>query len=120
MQRLFALWTFLALVAIPPSAHARDTLGAMTQNEYLGADLTPLGAAFPDPVAINAAVLALLAQIKATNFPERARALAVEIAAHQPEVVGLQEVFTFTLNGHNGAAPYRDHVADTLHALAAV
>src|SRR5262245_25669429 len=98
MRRLIGLWTFLTLVAIPPSAHARDTLVVMTQNQYLGADLTPLGAAFPDPVAINAAVLALLAQIKATNFPERARALAEDIAAHQPEVVGLQEVFNFTLN----------------------
>src|SRR5260221_8739086 len=48
MWRLSALWTCLALIALPPVAHARDTLVVMTQNQYLGADLTPLGAAFPD------------------------------------------------------------------------
>jgi endonuclease/exonuclease/phosphatase family metal-dependent hydrolase len=46
--------------------------------------------------------------------------MAQEIAAHHPEVVGLQEVFTFTLNGATGDPPYRDHLVDTLTALAAL
>src|SRR5262245_66144252 len=91
MQRLRAFGIVLAFMALPPLAHARDTVVAITQNQYLGADLAPLGAAFPDPVAINTAVLALLAQIQANNFPERAHAMAGEIAGYHPGVVGLQE-----------------------------
>jgi hypothetical protein len=55
------------LVLVVTAAHAAprgDTIVVLTQNQYLGADLTPLGAAFPDPVALNQAVLTLLAQIR--------------------------------------------------------
>jgi endonuclease/exonuclease/phosphatase family metal-dependent hydrolase len=72
----------------------------------------------PNPGAFNQVLLRALAQIQANNFLERAHALAEEIAARRPDVVGLQEVFNFTLNGQNGAAPYRDHLADTLLTLA--
>lgn len=109
----------LSLVAAYHEADARDTLVVMTQNQYLGADITDVVTA-PNPGAFNQALLRALAQIQANNFLERAHALAEEIAARQPDVVGLQEVFNFTLNGQNGAAPYRDHLADTLHALTAL
>jgi hypothetical protein len=66
----------------------------MTRNLYLGFDLAPLGTA----VATNNIPQLLLAvknavdTLHATNFPERAQALAAEIAAKQPDLVGLQEV----------------------------
>jgi endonuclease/exonuclease/phosphatase family metal-dependent hydrolase len=119
MRTLVSLGLSLSLVAVYQEAGARDTLVVMTQNQYLGADFADVVTA-PDPVALNQAVLEALAQIQANNFPERAQALAEEIADHQPEVVGLQEVFSFTLNGQHGAAPYRDHLTDTLHALNAL
>ncbi len=89
----------------------------MTRNQYLGADLTQIITA-PDPVAFNQAARDALDQIAANRFPERAISLALEIAVLRPDVVGLQEVFDFKLNGANGAPPYRDHLADTLRALA--
>jgi endonuclease/exonuclease/phosphatase family metal-dependent hydrolase len=92
------------------------SITVMTRNQYLGADLTPIIAA-PDAAAFNREALAALDQIAANHFPERAFSLALEIALQRPDVVGLQEVFDFRLNGAHGAPPYRDHLADTLQAL---
>ena len=86
------------------------TVTVMTRNLYIGFDLTPVGIA----VAANNLPQLLLAVKNAvdtqhaTNFPERAQALAAEIAqgqrdyffgwaaaeiaAKQPDLVGLQEV----------------------------
>jgi endonuclease/exonuclease/phosphatase family metal-dependent hydrolase len=113
------IWSILslsfALVAAYQEVGAHDQIVVMTQNQYLGADITNVVTASPG--TFNQTVLDALAQIRANNFPERARALAEEIADYQPDVVGLQEVFSFTINGRHGAAPYRDHLADTLRAL---
>jgi endonuclease/exonuclease/phosphatase family metal-dependent hydrolase len=62
----------------------------MTRNLYLGADLTPVLAA-TSPQGLVAAVTAVWANVQATNFPERAEALADEIAEGDPHLVGLQE-----------------------------
>lgn len=94
----------------------RGSLVIMTRNQYLGADLFGIISA-PDAATLNREALAALAQIAANRFQERAFSLALEIAVTRPDVVGLQEVFDFKLNGANGAAPYRDHLADTLAAL---
>ncbi|HEY3352350.1 MAG TPA: endonuclease/exonuclease/phosphatase family protein [Polyangia bacterium] len=89
----------------------------MTRNIYLGAALDPLvnAATLAD---VLAAVPAVLAQITATDFPARAQALAAEIAAQAPHLVGLQEVVVFALDGQEGPPPYRDYLADLLAALA--
>lgn len=63
----------------------------MTRNLYLGADLSPALRATSDSQLISA-VTAMFAQVVATNFPERAKALAEEVAAAQPDLIGLQEV----------------------------
>ena len=64
---------------------------AMTRNIYVGGDVDiVLGAA--DPNQIPVLVAQVFQQVQATNFPERAMALAKEIAWTQPHVVGLQEV----------------------------
>jgi endonuclease/exonuclease/phosphatase family metal-dependent hydrolase len=97
--------------------HRTGSLIVMTRNQYLGADLTPLLRA-PDAATFNREVIAALHQIAANRFPERALSLALEIALRQPDAVGLQEVYDFTLNGANGPPPYRDQLADTLRALA--
>uniref|UniRef100_A0AAU2JRQ8 Endonuclease/exonuclease/phosphatase family protein n=1 Tax=Streptomyces sp. NBC_00049 TaxID=2903617 RepID=A0AAU2JRQ8_9ACTN len=62
----------------------------MTRNLYLGADLAPVLAATSSE-ALVAAVTTAYANVQATNFPERADALADEIAESDPHLVGLQE-----------------------------
>jgi len=116
----------LSLTALSDPAVADGDAGftVMTQNQYLGADLDPVIAA-PDLNAFIAAAEGALLQIAANNFPDRAGALAAEIAARRPAVVGLQEVFNFTfdLDGPgpnppmNGPPPFVDHLTETLDAL---
>jgi len=67
----------------------------MTRNLYLGGPIELVladmaGGAPPAQVLADANAVWQIAQ--ATNFPERAKAIAAEIAAHKPDVVGLQEV----------------------------
>jgi endonuclease/exonuclease/phosphatase family metal-dependent hydrolase len=77
--------------AQPDGGSSQRDLTVATYNVYLGADLTPLFAA-PDQAAFVAAAGAVYAQMEHTDFPRRAEAIADQIAAHGPEVVGLQEV----------------------------
>ena len=92
-----------------PDARLFDGPGieVMSYNLYLGADIDPL----LDPNAGAAAVLGALAQLQRTNFPARAQAIAAEIVAHEPDLVGLQEVSTFLLPpglGLPAQIPYLD------------
>jgi endonuclease/exonuclease/phosphatase family metal-dependent hydrolase len=77
--------------AAPPS-HAKDTreLTVMTRNLYLGTDLTPIFGA-TSPELLEAALVSRWQQMIDNDFPARAEALAAEIAAHRPHLVGLQE-----------------------------
>jgi hypothetical protein len=63
----------------------------LTHNYYFGADLQPIfqATSFPD---LLTRVAQAFAMVQATNFSERAKAFADEIAATAPHVVGLQEV----------------------------
>jgi hypothetical protein len=64
---------------------------AMTRNIYVGGNVDlVLGAT--DPSQIPGLVAEIFQQVQSTNFPERAMALAQEIANTKPHVVGLQEV----------------------------
>src|SRR5215218_2459193 len=69
----------------------------MTRNLYVGADLGPVSAAAAtgDGPAIVQATTNAWQGVKATNFPERAGALASEIENAEPLLVGLQEVSLF-------------------------
>lgn len=76
-------------------AHAaQPDITVMTQNQYLGADLTPIVSA-TSPEAYNLAVLDALYSIADNRFPERAAALAKTINDRAPHLVALQEVFSF-------------------------
>jgi len=114
-----ALAGLLVLGAFPAPTLATDNhVKVMTRNQYLGADLTPVIQA-QTPAEFFSAVTAVLEQIRRNNFPWRVQRLATEIALTQPDVIGLQEVFDFKLNGRNHKPPFVDHLAETLAALAA-
>ncbi len=93
---LIALFT-LASAAAPAIAHD-DGVTVMTRNLYLGGDIMrPLDAMQGLPPeqqgpAFVAANTTLRAIVDQTNFPLRSRRLALEIAATQPDLIGLQEV----------------------------
>jgi len=94
MKKHIIRFSFLAFVlALAATIDAAD-LRVMTQNQYLGADLTPIVTA-ADAAAFNAAVVAALQKIAANRPAERMKALAAEIAKEQPDLVGLQEVERF-------------------------
>ncbi len=114
---LFALLAISAWAEPPHPIKGEPTLTVMTRNLYLGADLLPVVLAETQE-EFFAAAQAALQQIAATNFPERAQALAAEIADRRPHLVGVQEVFNFTLEGRNGPPPFRDYLEDLLAALA--
>ena len=101
-----------------PAAASGDSIKVMTRNQYLGADLTPLILAQTESEFYSAATAALQ-QIAANFFPLRAQRLATEVVLTEPDVIGLQEVFDFTVNGINIGPPFVDHLATTLAALAA-
>jgi endonuclease/exonuclease/phosphatase family metal-dependent hydrolase len=75
----------------PPSSS--NQLKVMTRNLYLGAAIER---AFPPAVtdvpSLLAATTAIWQMVQKNDFTDRARALAAEIAAQGPDLVGLQEV----------------------------
>lgn len=98
MRRILTLLAVLALAA-PATAAAEQPhpfkgkrqVTVMTRNLYIGADLNPIFAAPTIPQLVGAVTVAFL-ELQATRFPERAQAIAAEIDAERPEVIGLQEV----------------------------
>ncbi len=70
----------------------------MTRNLYLGADLSPIFQAIAsgDPALIGQATFLVYQNALGSNIPGRAAVIAQEIAANQPELVGLQEVAAWT------------------------
>lgn len=85
--------TFVDSARAEPPEGSTKNLTVMTQNLYLGADLTPAIAAIQngDPNQIPPAVSQVWANVQATDFPTRAQALAGEIERSRPDLIGLQE-----------------------------
>lgn len=77
-----------------PAGGAAASIGVMTQNMYVGADLDVVIAALasPDPNDDVPALLGAIQTLGRTDFPARANAIADNIARNRPDVVGLQEV----------------------------
>ena len=119
---LGALFVPAMLSAAPPG---KPDIVVMTQNQYLGADLTPIVAA-SDPLEYNLAVLDALFAVADNNIPDRALSLAGSIVERDAHLVGLQEVFRFECV-ESGSIPgacllldaaMNDHLQLTLDALA--
>lgn len=122
-----ALLALCAFAVTPAHAGGKRLVDivVMTQNQYLGADLTPIVAA-PDAVSFNFEVIQALTTIANNNLPERAEALAETIAQRRPHLVALQEVYAFDCVDPIGAGrcaafagAFNDHLAATTDALAA-
>jgi endonuclease/exonuclease/phosphatase family metal-dependent hydrolase len=74
----------------PASAAPEPTVTVVTQNLYIGADLSPILAA-PDLQAALAAAGQVFAAVQASHPAARMAAVADEIAKRPPDLVGLQE-----------------------------
>ena len=93
MKRILGFFLMVISLGLVQTVGAAD-IAVLTQNQYLGAGLTPLFTA-PTPAAFNEAAVAALQQIAATQPADRIKALAAEIAKAGPALVGLQEVDLF-------------------------
>jgi endonuclease/exonuclease/phosphatase family metal-dependent hydrolase len=69
----------------------------MTRNLYLGADVGPAMDLLPN---FAAAAEFMWEQLKRTDFPSRAGALAAEAASARPDVIALQEATTWLCTPH--------------------
>lgn len=125
----FTLSLLAPVFAWADGAKFGDTVDVMTQNQYLGADLSPVIAA-TDPKEFNQALIATLEQVAGNNYPARVRKLAQLIARRAPDLVGLQEISRFhcTETGlgeivnacasETIANAFNDHLEETLGELA--
>jgi endonuclease/exonuclease/phosphatase family metal-dependent hydrolase len=131
--RQVLLWLVLFTFIIPIASasakrpwHKKSAVKVMTQNLYLGADIFKVvDAAFiedengnlipnPDPYAIPTAVAEVFNTMLYTNFPERAEAIADEIAKSKPHVIGLQEASTYYIQTPSDFAQGNPVQADDL------
>lgn len=88
-------------VAAPPPV---DGVDVMTQNQYVGANLFPLIPAASQPPAVFNEAVKNVARIMAANrTAARVTALAGEIAARNPHLVGVQEAWSVTCEPRNAA-----------------
>ena len=126
-MRTKEIGALVALVALftcgTALAGSKADIVVMTQNQYLGADLTPVIAAATAEEA-NAALIGALMTISNNNYPERVEALADSILDKKPHLVALQEMFAFNCidpygTGNCGLFPnaFNDHLAATMAAL---
>ncbi len=112
----------------PTGASATADVKVMTQNLYLGGDIFKLTEA-TSPTQVPALAAQIFATVKANDFPARAGALAAEIAAANPDLIGLQEVETFRIQdpsdyvtgttGPNATTVYLDFLAVLMDSLTA-
>jgi len=91
------LCILVLMLALPSSAFSEDIkFKTMTRNLYLGADIFKVvEASQTNPNLIPYAVAEVYQTMLFTNFWARAEALADEIAAAKPQIIGLQEVSTY-------------------------
>jgi endonuclease/exonuclease/phosphatase family metal-dependent hydrolase len=101
------------------SASARSVpITVMSRNLALGADLGQLFAV-QDPNQIPFVVATMWGEVLANDFPTRATAIAAEIAAQEPQLVGLQEVARYHLFAPGQQVFVLDYLEELLVALQA-
>jgi endonuclease/exonuclease/phosphatase family metal-dependent hydrolase len=97
-RRLALVLFALNLLALPAPARAdgdsNQELTVMTRNLYVGSSYEHALSA-TSPAGFVEGVSTIWANVRHSNFPARAEAIADEIAAKRPDVVGLQEVSLF-------------------------
>jgi len=109
---------FLAILFLYVPAWAKaEEIRVMTRNLYIGAEIQSIAAA-STPEAFYEGVQRALEQVAANDFTERVEALAAEIVEKNPHLVGLQEVYNFTINGSNGPLPFHDYLTILTDMLA--
>ena len=123
MFKTLSVVAALALLATNGAvARPKADIKVMTQNQYLGADLTPIIEADPG-AAFNAAVITALIEIGNNNIPARAEALAESIRGKKPHLVALQEMYAFECEDFGSGqcrtfqAAFNDHLELTMAAL---
>jgi len=99
----------------------RGEVRVLTQNLYIGALLDPVIEA-GDPITLLFAVDAAWQAVQDTDFPERAKSIADQIARDQPDLVGLQEVALWRIQSpgdllFGGSVPATDVAYDFLEVL---
>lgn len=88
------LWTSLDVAAQPPGSSARSIrfarpIKVMTQNVYIGADINRVLIGKPEELPDR--VYNTFQIVLETDYPERAQALADQIARFKPHLIGVQE-----------------------------
>jgi hypothetical protein len=113
----FVLCTSALTLSIAARADGQVTV--MSRNVYVGADLTPVITAVlsGEEQRVTEAVTTAYAQVVASNFPERAGAIAMEIERTRPSLIGLQEVMLFRSGAPNEPAPANVIEQDFLSTL---
>jgi len=118
---------FLAFNVVSSTALAQNNdhgaVRIMTYNLDEGTDYQEaLGAALFNPAAFPAAVQLTMNNVRATNPPARMAAIASEIAAHQPDLVGVQEATQWRTSGTcaDSTAPEFDLLQSLLAQLSAL
>jgi hypothetical protein len=127
-RKLFSLVFTVFLFAVSGSAMAgpkdeqanAGKIDVMTANLYLGADIFRIVEAAQNttnPLAIPMAVTEVFGIVQATNFPERAEAIADTIMTRRPDVIGLQEVSWYRTGPYDGGVNAETTVYDFLDLL---
>ena len=119
-RRFSALLAVVLLLSVlaPGQALAKDEreLDVMTRNVYLGSSLAPAIDA-ENPTEFVIAVATIYATVQFTDFPTRAGAIADEIAATAPDLIGLQEVSLWETTGPTlPGVDFLDVLQDALEA----
>jgi len=107
------------VVAEPAALSTGGHLKVLTRNMYMGGDVGLVFAAdFSNPTAVVAAATQVWGQVQASNFPERAEALADEIRDARPHFVGIQEIPRFVILDQTfNPIGVQDHLGMLLEAL---
>lgn len=123
MAPLLAIGVAGTMLAPAGEASTARPVRVMTRNLYIGANLDPATRATSVP-QLMAAVAHIYSVVQRTDFPQRAKALAREIADADPVLLGLQEAATWysgTLGDPSPAATVEyDFIASLRHELAAI
>ena len=97
-----------------------EPLTLMTYNVYVGADMIPL-LGITNLLEVPGAVAGLYDTVIASDFPGRAAAIASTIKAHQPHLIGLQEISLIRTQTPGdrltGGEPAEEVVLDFLEVL---